>query len=447
MSLAMEQELEEAYVMHTFGRKPVCLVRGEGMHVYDDAGNEYLDFIAGIGAVSLGHCHPAVTAALAAQAETLVHVSKYYYIERRGEVARQLSDLLNARVAENEREPWKTFFANSGAEANECAIKLARLHARKLAAARAAAQAAAHAAVQGGDDAVIRATAQGDNDAAVRAAVRMAEERAPRVIVTLQNSFHGRTLATLAATAQPAKQEAFQPLPGGFTAVPANDVSALEALFEAQGEEICAVMLECVQGESGVHPCTREFLQAARRLTQERGALLMCDEVQCGIFRCGTYPFGFQHFDIVPDVVTIAKGVASGMPCGMCAAHAGVADTFEPGDHGSTFGGSCLAVAAAHATLSELSANAHAAHIEEVGFYLRERLAALSQVAEVRGLGLMVAADLAPEAPEAPDVVARGLRAGLLLNATGPRTLRFLPPLICEKTHVDTLVEKLAALL
>lgn len=443
MSLAMEQELEEAYVMHTFGRKPVCLVRGEGMHVYDDAGNEYLDFIAGIGAVSLGHCHPSVTAALAAQAETLVHVSNYYYIERRGEVACQLSDLLNARVAENERKPWKTFFANSGAEANECAIKLARLHARKLAAARAAAQAAAHAAVQGGDD----AAAQGDNDAAVRAAVRMAEERAPRVIVTLQNSFHGRTLATLAATAQPAKQEAFQPLPGGFTAVPANDVSALEALFEAQGEEICAVMLECVQGESGVHPCTREFLQAARRLTQERGALLMCDEVQCGIFRCGTYPFGFHHFDIVPDVVTIAKGVASGMPCGMCAAHAGVADTFEPGDHGSTFGGSCLAVAAAHATLSELSANAHAAHIEEVGFYLCERLAALSQVAEVRGLGLMVAADLVPEATEAPDVVARGLRAGLLLNATGPRTLRFLPPLICEKTHVDTLVEKLAALL
>ena len=441
MSLAMEQELEEAYVMHTFGRKPVCLVRGEGMHVYDDAGNEYLDFIAGIGAVSLGHCHPAVTAALAAQAETLVHVSNYYYIERRGEVARQLSDLLNARVAENEREPWKTFFANSGAEANECAIKLARLHARKLATARAAQ--AARATAQGGDD----AAAQGDNDAAVRAAVRMAEERAPRVIVTLQNSFHGRTLATLAATAQPAKQEAFQPLPGGFTAVPANDVSALEALFEAQGEEICAVMLECVQGESGVHPCTREFLQAARRLTQERGALLMCDEVQCGIFRCGTYPFGFQHFDIVPDVVTIAKGVASGMPCGMCAAHAGVADTFEPGDHGSTFGGSCLAVAAAHATLSELSANAHAAHIEEVGFYLRERLAALSQMAEVRGLGLMVAADLAPEAPEAPAVVARGLRAGLLLNATGPRTLRFLPPLICEKTHVDTLVEKLAALL
>ena len=215
MSLAEQQQLEETYVMHTFGRKPVELVEGEGMVVRDDAGKEYLDFIAGIGAVSLGHCHPAVVRAITEQASTLIHVSNYYYIERRGEVARQLSDLLNACVAENERKPWKTFFANSGAEANECAIKLARLHARKRATARAA-QAAAQAAVQGGDDAaaqgsddaVIRATAQGGNDAAVHAAVRMAEERAPRVIVTLQNSFHGRTLATLAATAQPARRTA-----------------------------------------------------------------------------------------------------------------------------------------------------------------------------------------------------------------------------------------------
>lgn len=423
MSLAQEQELEETYVMHTFGRKPVELVRGQGMHVYDDKGKEYLDFIAGIGAVSLGHCHPAVTSALVAQAQTLVHVSNYYYIEQRGEVAKQLSDLLNVCVAEHARKPWKTFFANSGAEANECAIKLARLYARK--------RAAAKAQSAGGD----------------AAAIRHAEEAAPRIIVTLQNSFHGRTLATLAATAQPAKQEAFQPLPGGFTAVPANDVSALEALFEEQGSAICAVMLECVQGESGVHPCTREFLQAARSLTEEHGALLMCDEVQCGVFRCGTYPFGFQHFDITPDVVTIAKGVASGMPTGMCAARAGVADTFEPGDHGSTFGGSCLAVAAAHATLAELSSHGHAEHIAEVGAYLREKLAVLPHIAEVRGVGLMVAADLDTAAPTAPEVVAAGLGAGLLLNATGSYTLRFLPPLVCEKSHVDALVEKLEALI
>ena len=206
-------------------------------------------------------------------------------------------------------------------------------------------------------------------------------------------------------------------------------------------------MVECVQGESGVHPCTSEFLQAARRLTAERGALLMCDEIQCGIYRCGTYPFGFQHFGILPDVVTIAKGVASGMPTGMCVARAQVADAFAPGDHGSTFGGSCLAVAAAEVTLRTLAEEGIAARVEDTGAYLRERLATLPGVVEVRGLGLMVAADLAPEAPAAPDVVARGLDAGVLLNATGPHTLRFLPPLVCARRHVDSLMEKLVGLL
>ena len=409
--------------MGTFARKPVELVRGSGMAVFDDEGREYLDFIGGIGAVSLGHCHPAVTAALSLQAEKLVHVSNYYYVEHRGEVARLLSGLLNQTVAEADKAPWKTFFANSGAEANECAIKLARLHARKRAAARVQAQGA-------GSD-----------------AVHAAEEAAPRLVVTLEGSFHGRTLATLAATAQPAKQEAFQPLPDGFVAVPPNDVAALEALFEAQGDQVCAVMVECVQGESGVHPCTSEFLQAARRLTAERGALLMCDEIQCGIYRCGTYPFGFQHFGILPDVVTIAKGVASGMPTGMCVARAQVADAFAPGDHGSTFGGSCLAVAAAEVTLRTLAEEGIAARVEDTGAYLRERLATRPGVVEVRGLGLMVAADLAPEAPAAPDVVARGLDAGVLLNATGPHTLRFLPPLVCARRHVDSLMEKLVGLL
>ena len=234
MSLQTEQELESAYVMNTFARKPVELVRGEGMAVFDDAGREYLDFIGGIGAVSLGHCHPALADALADQAGKLVHVSNYYYVEHRGEVARMLSDLLNAgpQDAAGEggaggaspageeaadggllaspadpsaaRGAWKTFFANSGAEANECAITLARLHARKRAAARAAAC--------GGD-------------------AQAAQDSAARLVVVLEGSFHGRTLATLAATAQPAKQEAFQPLPDGFAAVPQNDVAALEALF------------------------------------------------------------------------------------------------------------------------------------------------------------------------------------------------------------------------
>lgn len=411
MSYTEQVALEDAYVMHTFGRKPVEFVEGGGMTLVDNEGKKYLDFLSGIGVVSLGHCHPAVVKAVADQAAKLIHVSNYYYIEHRGEVARLLSDMLNAEIPEAERAPWKSFFANSGAEANECAIKLVRLFARQR-------------AEQAGRPA----------------------ESAPRVIVTLEGSFHGRTLSTLAATAQPAKQEAFQPLPGGFVSTPINDVAALEQLFAERGDEICAVMLECIQGESGVHPCTAEFLQAARRLTAERGALLVCDEVQCGIYRTGK-PFGFQNFGVTPDVVTIAKGVASGIPAGACAARGAAADTFGPGDHGSTFGGSNIAMAAARATLEELVAPGFADHVAEVGAYLRGRLAELPHVTEVRGLGLMVAVDLAEAAPNANDVVLAGLGAGLVLNATGPHTLRFLPPLICTKEDADALVERLAPLL
>ena len=422
MGFIEEQQLESAYLMGTYARKPVELVRGRGMRVEDAEGRTYLDFVSGVGAVSLGHCHPALVSAIEEQASTLVHVSNYYYIEHRGEVAHLVSDLLNECVDEAEREPWQSFFANSGAEANECAFKLARLHAKKRA------MAAAEAA--GADEDGVRAAAAA----------------APRLIVTLDASFHGRTLATLAATAQPAKQEAFQPLPDGFVRTPLNDVEALERLFASQGDGICAVMVECVQGESGVHPCEPEFLAAVRRLTAERGALFMCDEIQCGMYRCGTYPFGFQHFGIAPDVVTIAKGIASGFPMGMCAARAQVAASFDPGDHGSTFGGSCLAVAAAEATVRALAAEDAAGNAERTGAYLREKLAALPQVEEVRGLGLMVACDLA-EGVSAPDVVLAGLDEGLLLNFTGPRTLRFLPPLVCSKEDVDVLVQKLAALL
>lgn len=422
MGFIEEQQLESAYVMGTYARKPVELVRGRGMQVEDSEGRTYLDFVSGVGAVSLGHCHPALVSAIEEQASTLVHVSNYYYIEHRGEVAHLVSDLLNECIDEGERTPWQSFFANSGAEANECAFKLARLHAKKRA------MAAAEAA--GADEDGVRAAAAA----------------APRLIVTLDASFHGRTLATLAATAQPAKQEAFQPLPDGFVRTPINDIKALESLFASQGDGICAVMVECVQGESGVHPCESEFLAAVRRLTAERGALFMCDEIQCGMYRCGTYPFGFQHFGVTPDVVTIAKGIASGFPMGMCAARAQVAASFDPGDHGSTFGGSCLAVAAAEATVRALAAEDAAGNAERTGAYLREKLAALPQVEEVRGLGLMVACDLA-EGVSAPDVVLAGLDEGLLLNFTGPRTLRFLPPLVCSKEDVDVLVQKLAALL
>ena len=419
MSLAEQQKLESQYVMHTFGRKPVELVSGKGIVVEDADGNSYLDFIAGIGVCCLGHCHPAIVDALQKQTERLMHVSNYYYIEGRGQLARQLSALLNGGDADAP-EPWQTFFANSGAEANECAIKLARLYARKSAEEKA------------------REAGASDEQA------KQAFEAAPRTIVVLDRSFHGRTLATLAATAQPAKQEAFQPLPGGFVSTPINDVDALKALFEQQGAGICAVMLECIQGESGVHPCTQEFLQAVRDLTNQYGALMVCDEVQTGIYRCGA-PFAFQHFGVMPDIVTMAKGIAAGMPMGACAAPRHIAEAFQPGDHGTTFGGSCLAIAAAQATLNTL-ADGFTQHVDEVGAYMREKLATVPHVKEVRGVGLMNAVDL-DESVDAPSLVTAALKEGLLLNATGAHTLRFLPPLVCEKSDIDTMVQRMSAML
>ncbi len=416
MGLEEEKTLDQAYTMPTFARKDVEFVSGDGMTLVDDTGKEYLDFLGGIGVVSLGHCHPALVEAISKQAQKLIHVSNYYYIEKRGEVAETISSLLNGdHDCDVQGEPtsqWKSFFANSGAEANECAIKLARLYARKS-----------------WED-------QPYTDAPAN------------IIVTLQRSFHGRTLATLAATAQPVKQEAFQPLPEGFISVPINDVAALEQLFSDRGDEICAVMVECIQGESGIHLCTKEFLQAVRRLTRENHALLICDEVQSGIYRTGR-PFAFQHFDIVPDVVSIAKGVASGIPIGICAARAQVADVFEPGDHGSTFGGSNIAVSAAYVTLDTLMKNNFGTQVTQIGEYMRDRLAEIPEIREVRGLGLMVGADLSEEVCDlsAYDVVTKALDKGLIINATGSSTLRFLPPLICGKTDVDNMVDKLASII
>lgn len=408
MTLKEQEKLESRYVMHTFARKPVEFVSGKGMYLYDDQSHEYLDFLSGIGVVALGHCAPCVTDAVQAQASRLVHVGNYYYVEQRGQVAQTISDILNAEVQHDKRTDWKSFFANSGAEANECAIKIARLHGRL----QAEEKDAKHA----------------------------------QLIITLEGSFHGRTLATLAATAQPAKQEIFQPLPQGFIAIPPNDVAALEVIFAKHGDEICAVMLECVQGESGIHPCTEEFLTAARQLTTKNNALLICDEVQSGCYRSGK-PFAFQHFNVLPDVVTIAKGIANGFPAGICAAHGKAADIFSPGDHGSTFGGSCIAIAAAAATLTEMQNPDFATQISYTGGYLKQKLSDLPQVKEVRGLGLMVGADLTDDAPSAPEIVTAALNSGLIINATGEHTLRFLPPLICQPEHVDAMIERLAPLL
>lgn len=401
MSFEEEKKLEQKYVMPTFARYDVEFVSGKGMHLTDSNGKDYLDFLSGIGVCSLGHCNLIVVDAIAKQASKLIHVSNYFYIEGRGEVAKQLSDMANFDSPESFE--WNAFFANSGAEANECAIKLARLHAN---------------------------LAEGNNGSPKKSK-----------IVTLRKSFHGRTLATLAATAQQRLHDGFYPLPQDFIETDINDVVALEKLFESQGGSICAMMFECIQGESGVNPCTKEFLQTARRLTEECGALLICDEVQTGVFRTGK-PFAFQHFGIVPDVITIAKGIASGVPAGACLARPIFADEMTAGKHGSTFGGSNIAIAAALATLTELGKPAYAESITRTGEYMRSCLSKLEKIVDVRGLGLMCGVDINADL-DAHDVVKKALELGLVINAPGDHTLRFLPPLICNSKDVDEFIDKL----
>lgn len=403
MSFEEAKKLDDHFVMHTFNRKPVMLVEGSGMEVKDEEGKTYLDFIAGIGADSLGHCHPAVSEAIAAQAKRLIHVSNYYHIENRGEVAKLISDLLNTCVPKFFRAPWPVFFANSGAEANECAIKLARLYSKK-------------------------------------------EGTGGQTIITMDGSFHGRTLATLSATAQPAKQEAFAPLPGGFIHVPMNDMNAVHRAFFENPGDVCAIMLECVQGESGVHPWDPDTLFEVAQFARKNGMLIIVDEVQSGFYRCGEFPFAFQNMGITPDIITMAKGIASGFPMGACAARIEVAEAFEPGDHGSTFGGSNLAMAAAHATLATLSRGHFDEDVQELGDYFAEGLDKIDGITEVRGMGLMIGADL-EEGVDANLVVAKGLDEGFLLNATGPSTLRFLPPLIVTRKEIDQLLEALPGMI
>ncbi|MBQ9691176.1 MAG: acetylornithine/succinylornithine family transaminase [Eggerthellaceae bacterium] len=402
MAYSHEYELDAQYIMPTFARKPIEFVRGNGMQLFDDKGGAYLDFIGGIGVNCLGHSHPDLTAALQKQAETLLHVSNYYYIPGRGDLARKVNDLLN--FSNNTQDTWKVFFANSGAEANEAAVKIARLHAKRT-------------GKSGG------------------------------TILSIQGSFHGRTLATLAATAQPLKQEDYKPLPAGFISTPLNDISALRETFAQHGNEICGVLIEVIQGESGIHPATQEFLEEVRTLTETYDALMMCDEVQSGVFRCGV-PFAFQAYGIVPDVVSIAKGIGGGVPMGMCAARNEIADTFQPGDHGTTFGGSCLAVVAANTVLDVIERDNIAKNVKEVGAYLREQLSTLPHIKEVRGLGLMVAAEF-DDSVDAPQVVFDALKIeqGLILNYTGKHTLRFLPPLVAKKADIDILMSGLKKLL
>ena len=401
---------DEAHVMHTYGRLPVEFVGGRGAVLTDSEGNEYLDFLAGIGVACLGHCHPRLVAALQDQAAKLWQVGNYYYVENRNELAARVSDLLatttdaEGHVTGSTGETWRMFFTNSGAESNEGAIKLARRWGER------------------------------NLDGAAG-------------IVSAKQSFHGRTLATLAVTGQDSFHATFRPMPAGFMSVPLNDIEALRAAVAEPDEgcgPVCAVMLECVQGEGGVWPADPEYLRAVSELCREKGLMLVIDEVQTGFFRCGA-PFSYQLAGIVPDIVSMAKGIGGGFPMGAFAARAEVADLLVPGDHGSTFGGNPLAAAAGRACVETLVEEGVGEHVIELGAHMAEALATLPHVTEVRGRGMMRAIQL--DVPIANELVEEGLGAGLVLNHIGDSIIRFLPPLVMTEEQVDEMVARMARLI
>ena len=378
------QELEHRYLMGTFKRLPVTLVEGSGCTVRDEQGREYLDLVAGIAVNLLGHAHPAVVAALAAQASRVIHTSNLYYSVPQVELARRLVEL---------SFPSRVFFGNSGAEANEAAIKIARKWGRRH---------------RGG-----------------------AFE-----IITAVGSFHGRTLATITATGQPQYAAPFAPLPEGFVHVAYNDIDAIRA---ATTERTVAVMLEPILGESGVIPAADGYLRAVREWCDAQDLLLILDEVQTGLGRTGRW-FAHQHQGALPDVMTLAKGLGGGVPIGACLA-APRADVFEPGDHGSTFGGNPLACAVALAVVDVIDREGLVGHAAEMGDLLAA--AVRSAGAGSRGQGLMQAM-LLPEGG-ARDFQARALDRGLIVNAVDDQTVRLVPPLILSAAEVERAADAFAA--
>jgi predicted acetylornithine/succinylornithine family transaminase len=386
--MGASDDLDTCPLMPTYPAPSVQFVRGEGSVLWDRDGRRYLDFLSGLAVVSLGHAHPEIAAAIAEQARTLVHVSNLYGTEPGPEVAQTLDRLLGGG--------GQVFFCNSGGEANEAAIKLARKW-------------GGHGRYQ---------------------------------VVSAYGSFHGRTLATLHATGQPQKHEPFQPLPEGFRHVGWDDLDALERAIDPS---VAAVLLEPVQGEGGVNPASTEYFRGVRQLCDERDVLFMVDEVQTGLARTGRW-FGHQHFDVVPDVVTMAKALGNGMPVGACWARRDVAAAFEPGDHATTYGGQPLATSAARAVLAVMERDDAPRLAARAGEKLSSALLALDEVMDVRGLGLLLAAELR-DGLDARVVASEALRAGLVVNGVTPSALRFAPPLTVSDDEVDEAVTMLAKVL
>jgi predicted acetylornithine/succinylornithine family transaminase len=378
--------LDKKYVMHTYSRIPIAMERGEGVRIWDSDGKEYLDFISGIGVNAVGHCHPEIVKAVESQLKRLLHCSNLYHIGLQAKLAEALCEVSFAD---------KVFFSNSGAEANEAAIKLARRFGSKL----------------GG---------------------RRYE------IITMKGSFHGRTLATLKATAQTKYQNGFGPFLPGFKYAPFND---LKGVKKAISSKTCAVMLEPIQGEGGINVASETFLRELRQFCHKEEILLILDEVQCGLGRTGKM-FAYQHYGIEPDVMTLAKPLGGGMPIGATLAKEKVASAFEPGTHASTFGGNPLACSAALAFLKVVRKENLVEKARERGNYFRARLEELKKkysfVKEVRGKGLMIGLELGFPGK---DIVKRCRDRGLLINCTMEKILRFLPPLIIEERDIDEAVK------
>lgn len=395
MDLKTIIDYDAAYYMNTFGKRiPVCFDYGKGINLWDTEGKKYVDFFSGIAVSSLGHSHPKLINAIKEQAEKLLHCSNLYYIENQCKLAKLL--------VENSCTD-KVFFANSGAEANEGAIKLARKYFK------------------------------------YKGLPHKYE------IITLYNSFHGRTLTTVAATGQDKYKLPYTPLAPGFSHVQMNDI---ESLKSAVTEATCAIMLEPVQGESGVFPVTKEYLSAVRELCDKNNILLIFDEVQCGMGRTGKL-FGYEHFGIEPDMFTLAKALGGGIPIGALCAKDFVAEAFEPGDHGSTFGGNPLACAAGLAVMETLLDDGIVENADKVGSYFMQQLKVIAEkfsfVKEVRGIGLMIGLEFSID-------IARELReeffsSGYLIGNVGNRILRILPPLIITEQDVDEFIEVLCNLL
>src|SRR5438876_6369521 len=381
-------ELEQKYYQWTFKRQPVAFVRGEGTRVWDSNGKVYLDFVAGIAVNVLGHCHPAIVKAVQEQVTQLVHGSNLYYNVRQIELAEQLGKLSNG---------MRSFFSNSGAEAVEGAIKLARKYGR-------------------------------------------IHKEGAYEIISMERSFHGRTLATTAATGQAFYQATWVPLPDGFKQVPYND---LQALKEATSEKTVGILIEAVQGEGGIWPGTEEFIQGVRKWCDECNLVMICDEVQAGMGRTGKF-FSWEHYGIAPDIVTMAKGLAGGVPIGAMLTGPR-SDLFVAGDHGTTFGGNPIACAAGIATIKTILDENLLDNAARIGDYCHSKFAEFCEkydfIDSPRGIGLMQAVNVKHDL--APTIVQQTLEHGLLLNALGTNTLRMVPPLNITKKEVDEATELL----